>query len=83
MARLVVFAGLPGSGKSTIARELARQLGAAWLRIDTIETAIADEATPITDEGYRRLSDTEVAAIADRVIAARMNRPDGPAAALT
>ena len=53
MARLVVFAGLPGSGKSTIARELARQLGAAWLRIDTIETAIADEATPITDEGYR------------------------------
>ena len=37
----------------------------------------------ITDEGYRRLSDEEVAGIADRVIAARMNRPDGPAAALT
>lgn len=53
MARLVVFAGLPGSGKSAIARELARQLRAVWLRIDTIETAIADEATPITDEGYR------------------------------
>lgn len=53
MARLVVFAGLPGTGKSTIARELARQLRAVWLRIDTIETAIADEATPITDEGYR------------------------------
>ena len=53
MPRLVVFAGLPGSGKSTLARELARQLRAVWLRIDTIETAIADEATPITDEGYR------------------------------
>ena len=53
MPRLVVFAGLPGTGKSTIARELARQLRAVWLRIDTIETAIADEATPITDEGYR------------------------------
>ena len=53
MARLVIFAGLPGTGKSTIARELARQLRAVWLRIDTIETAIADEATPITDEGYR------------------------------
>jgi len=53
MPRLVVFAGLPGSGKSTLARELARQLGAAWLRIDTIETAIADADTPITDEGYR------------------------------
>lgn len=53
MARLVVFSGLPGIGKSTIARELARRLGAVWLRVDTIETAIADEATPITDEGYR------------------------------
>lgn len=53
MARLVVFSGLPGTGKSTIARELARRLGAVWLRIDTIETAIADESTPITDEGYR------------------------------
>jgi predicted kinase len=53
MPRLIAFAGLPGTGKSTIARELARQVGAAWLRIDTIETAIADEATPIADEGYR------------------------------
>jgi predicted kinase len=51
--RLVVFAGLPGTGKSTIARELARQLRAVWLRIDTIETAIADADTPISDEGYR------------------------------
>ena len=37
----------------------------------------------ITAEGGRRLADDEVAAIADRVIAARMQRPDGPAAALT
>jgi proteasome beta subunit len=37
----------------------------------------------ITEEGYQRLDDAEVASIADRVIAARMNRPDGPAAALT
>jgi proteasome beta subunit len=37
----------------------------------------------ITDDGYRRLADDEVAAIADRVIAARMQRPDGPAASLT
>jgi proteasome beta subunit len=37
----------------------------------------------ITEEGYQRLDDAEVAAIADRVIAARMNRPDGPAASLT
>jgi len=37
----------------------------------------------ITAEGYRRLPDADVAAVADRVIAARMQRPDGPAAALT
>lgn len=53
MPRLVVFSGLPGTGKSAIARELARRLGAVWLRIDTIETAIAGADTPIADEGYR------------------------------
>jgi len=37
----------------------------------------------ITERGFRRLPDDEVAAVADRVIAARMERPDGPAAALT
>ena len=37
----------------------------------------------ITAEGGRRLSDEEVADVADRVIAARMSRPDGPAAPLT
>ncbi len=37
----------------------------------------------ITADGYRRLPDDDVAAIADRVIAARMNRPDGPSAPLT
>jgi proteasome beta subunit len=37
----------------------------------------------ITGEGYRRHTDEQVAAVADQVIAARMNRPDGPAAPLT
>ena len=36
----------------------------------------------ITDDGGRRLPDDEVAAIADRVVAGRMQRPDGPAADL-
>ncbi|CUR60001.1 Proteasome endopeptidase complex, beta subunit [metagenome] len=36
----------------------------------------------ITADGGRRLPDDEVAAIADRVISGRMQRPDGPAAAL-
>ena len=37
----------------------------------------------VTAEGGRRVPDSEVAEIADAVIAGRMNRPDGPAAALT
>ena len=36
----------------------------------------------ITADGGRRMPDAEVAAIADRVIAGRMSRPDGPAAPL-
>src|SRR6202034_1146588 len=53
---LIIFGGLPATGKTTIARDLARQLGATYLRIDTIEQAIRDSATrsqPVNDEGYR------------------------------
>jgi len=39
---LIVFRGLPGSGKTTIAKALAGQSGAVYLRIDTIEQAIRD-----------------------------------------
>ena len=42
MSRLIVFSGLPGSGKSTIARGLATKIGAVWLRIDSLEQAIRD-----------------------------------------
>lgn len=37
---LVVLAGLPGTGKTTLARRLVRALGAAYVRIDAIETAV-------------------------------------------
>jgi predicted kinase len=39
---LVIFGGLPGAGKSTLAQRLAAELGAVWLRIDTIERAMVD-----------------------------------------
>ena len=42
--------------KATIARELARQLGAVHVRIDSIEEAILDSgilSSPINDAGYR------------------------------
>ncbi len=40
MGRLIVFAGLPASGKSTIARLVAAETGAFWLRIDAMDQAI-------------------------------------------
>ncbi|MBS0408845.1 MAG: AAA family ATPase [Proteobacteria bacterium] len=57
MATLIVLAGLPGTGKSTLAREMARRLGAVWLRIDSVEQAIArsvaDERDLLEDAGYQ------------------------------
>ncbi|MPZ34381.1 MAG: AAA family ATPase [Rhodospirillales bacterium] len=37
---LIVFGGLPGTGKTTIARPLARRLQAVHVRLDTIEQAM-------------------------------------------
>jgi predicted kinase len=37
---LVVFGGLPGAGKTTLAKALATKWAAVYLRIDTIEQAI-------------------------------------------
>lgn len=56
MAILVVFAGLPGTGKSTIARAIAQRTGAIWLRIDSIEQAVRDSGVvpgSLEDAGYR------------------------------
>jgi predicted kinase len=38
--RLIVFAGLPGVGKSTLAREIGKREDAAVLRVDTAEAAM-------------------------------------------
>lgn len=49
---LIVFSGLPGTGKTTIARELARRFNAVYLRIDVIEQALRDAAVVPGASGY-------------------------------
>jgi predicted kinase len=56
---LIAFSGLPATGKTAIARELARQLGAAYLRIDSIEQALRNSAAIAEDN--LRLGRTVVA----------------------
>ncbi|MCB9684967.1 MAG: AAA family ATPase [Alphaproteobacteria bacterium] len=51
---LFSFAGLPGSGKSTLSQALARRLRAPWLRIDTVEQGLRDLCgIRVEGEGYR------------------------------
>jgi len=48
---LIVFSGLPGTGKTTIANDLAATTGAVYLRIDTIEQAIRNSGVLAQDVG--------------------------------
>ena len=53
---LIILAGLPGTGKTAIARLLARRFDAVHVRIDSIEQAIRDSgvlAVSLDDAGYR------------------------------
>jgi len=51
---LYIFSGLSASGKSTLARELAKELGATFVRIDTVEQALRDLCNyKVEGEGYR------------------------------
>ncbi|ODS05662.1 AAA family ATPase [Vibrio scophthalmi] len=51
---LYIFSGLPGCGKSTLAQALAKQTGAIYLRIDTVEQALRDLCQlKVEGEGYR------------------------------
>lgn len=51
---LIVFGGLPGVGKTTLSRMVAREVGAVWLRVDAIEVAIwrSGIQAPVGPAGY-------------------------------
>jgi adenylate kinase family enzyme len=60
----ITFAGLPGVVKTALARKLARQIGATYLRIDSMEQAIRpiEVRSPDTQE-HRRRVETRIAGI--------------------
>lgn len=52
---LICLSGLPGTGKSTVARNLAARSGALWLRLDRIEQAMRAShmrTDDLADGGY-------------------------------
>ncbi len=54
--RLFVFCGFPGVGKTTLAKKLVTDIKATYLRIDSIEQAIAKSSAQISeiaDAGYQ------------------------------
>lgn len=55
MSILISFSGLPGVGKTTVARALAQEIGAAYIRVDSIEAALKNSSLqihPAEDAGY-------------------------------
>jgi len=51
MSVFIVFAGLPGVGKTTIARELSRRLSAVYLHVDSLEFALSESGVSLEELG--------------------------------
>ncbi|HRD70556.1 MAG TPA: AAA family ATPase [Legionella sp.] len=52
---LIIFGGLPGTGKTTLSKQIAKQLNAVYLRIDTVEQVLKKRSNSdhlVGPEGY-------------------------------
>ncbi|MAK59911.1 MAG: hypothetical protein CMK09_02925 [Ponticaulis sp.] len=49
---LFILSGLPGVGKTSFARAFCERVGAAHLRVDTIEQTLRDQGQEVTTQGY-------------------------------
>jgi predicted kinase len=55
MSDLISFSALPGVGKTAVARALAQEISAVYLRVDSIEVALKNSSLhihPAEDSGY-------------------------------
>lgn len=62
-AVLVVLSGRPGTGKTTIAPEVARRLGGCYLRVDAAETALARVGAEVGVAGYAVVHELAVSSL--------------------
>ncbi|WP_299451051.1 2-C-methyl-D-erythritol 4-phosphate cytidylyltransferase [uncultured Serinicoccus sp.] len=67
---LVVLAGLPGVGKTRLARALCRRLAATHVRVDTVEQALVRAGMPGSEVGARGYA-VALAVAADQATARR------------
>jgi predicted kinase len=57
---LLALSGRPGTGKTTVAREVCRRIGACYLRVDAAETALSKIGATVGVGGYAVLHELAV-----------------------
>lgn len=68
MKQLILIAGLPGTGKSTLAKALAERLSFVWVRSDDVRSSLFGDATQ-PKEGEQKLYPAEQSALSYKAMA--------------